>query len=62
MSFRTDRLRSKSFRLGIRELVDGNGRENGLDSAYNMSLDNLGGYVCDEGLLGDLIFHGLDGD
>lgn len=62
MSFRTDGFRSNGFRLGIREFVDGNGRENGLEAAYNVSLDYLSCDICDEGLFGDLIFHRSDGD
>lgn len=56
MPFRTDRLGSNGFGLGIRELIDSDGGEDGLEAAYNVSLDYLGGYVCDKCLLGDLMF------
>lgn len=56
MPFRTDRLGSNSFGLGIRELIDSDGREDGLEAAYNVSLDYLGGYICDKCLLGYLDF------
>lgn len=55
MPFRTDRFGSNSFDLGIRELIDSDRREDGLEATYNVSLDYLGGYVCDKCLLGDLI-------